>query len=205
MDFVKKKTREKTKKKVAWKRGVDKEYAREEPKTISIEDALAELPNDTFMTEDFQKNHVARTAPDTEYARKVAVRRNGDQSTILFLEGSDLQVLIDDVRDHHAKMFRRPSGVWVLFTSNKALPYIDVTQGPVGTFTPSATKYGRIKFGLQKVGSVDLGVKKAPVYAISHMEEMLESGQDQEKEEGKDKGGDSDDERSVEESSDSES
>lgn len=200
MDYVKKKTREKTKKKLAYKRGVDKEYARDEPKSTPIEKALKELSNDTFYTDNFWNNHMARTAPDSEYADKVARQRNGEQSTVLFLEGDDLQVLTDDIREHHAQMFRKPSGVWVLLTSSKAYPYIDVVQNPVGTFTVSATKWGRIRFGLQKVGSVDLGVKTSPVYAISHMEEMYESGQDQEKEEGKDKSGDSEDERSVDDS-----
>jgi hypothetical protein len=189
---IRNKTRDKVKKKVAAKRG--REDVPDKAKDITIEQALATFSNETFLTSAFQDNHVSRTGPSREVALKVAVRRGVPTSTTLFLEGEDYQILADDIRDFHAKMYRTGGG-FTLFTTAKAYPYIDVNTAPLVAPVPSDVQYGRIRFSMVQVGSADLGHATPPVYGIHHLQEMHASGQEGDGEKGGDGG--SDDEGEV--------
>jgi hypothetical protein len=147
--------------------------------TISIEQAMANVPNEEFFLETFVDDHVSRSAPDTDEAIAVAVTRGVATSTTIFLQGEDFQVLADDIRAFHSKQYR-VRGTLPTFTSNKIYPYINVTTAPGAAPVAAEVQWGLLRFGMQLHGHAPLGMgAKAPVYAISHLEEMIPSTQTQ--------------------------
>lgn len=98
--FVKDKARNRVQRKVRYKRGQEEQPSK--AKNITVEEAMAELPNDTFFTGQFEDNHISREAPSSDLALAVAVGRGGPPSTTVFLEGDDYQALADDIRSFHS-------------------------------------------------------------------------------------------------------
>lgn len=147
----------------------------------AVHEALAEEPNDSFITDYFRENHLVMGEPDGDRAIQKAVQRGVPTSTSMFLADDEFQVLADDIREFHRRAMNQGAG-FNLFTTDKSYAYIDVTtnNNPPPARLASAVQYGRIQFSMKHVGDVDLGGgQSVPIHAIYHLQEMFLTGVDE--------------------------
>jgi hypothetical protein len=150
--------------------------AKAEKDPSSIFAQLKALPNDTYFTRKFIRDHVVREEPSGERAVQIATARNLPVSTLLFLPGGEYQALADDIREGNRKWVRKPPGGGDYFFTAKEYTLITVTA--VGAlYVPGEPLVSRIQFGVEETDeTVSLNGGSPSVYAINHFHESYAVG-----------------------------
>ena len=151
----------------------------------SFADALKTLPNDQFITPEFQKNHIHRGSPSPEQAEKMAEKR-GKANTTLFLEGKDYERLANDVRQYNKKIDKVRKKAYKesqkyntkyenpTFVSSQQFSYISAFPTEDG-YQAGVSRFGRISFSARKMGEIEWQGAVRPIYAVSHLDKMLDT------------------------------